>query len=159
MGNPNAKITIVEFFDYGCGYCKRVFPTLKRISKKNKDVRVILKEYPILGKLSWQAAQAALIAKEHGKYLEFHETILTSRKRLSQSLINKTLKKLGINPSELQNKSNDKEFTKYLNEVNALGQLVGVSGTPALIIGDTLYPGALPYKQINEIVSKVRRKQ
>jgi len=157
IGKPDAPITVVEFLDYNCGYCKRAFPDLMRLAEANDDIRIIFKEYPILGPTSTLAAQTVLAAKEQGKYMELHRTLFESKASLNTARLNKFIKQNGLDVDEINERAQKASIKKHIQDTLTLGQSIGINGTPAFIINDKLYPGALSYAEMQNLVDQVRQ--
>ena len=157
IGNPDAAITVVEFFDYNCGYCKRAFPDVIKLTQNNEDVRVVLKEFPILGPPSLQAARASLAAKADGKYFKIHQALLNARSSLNATSLNNVLKQNGLDPDSINQSGKSAEIRKQIEDVRNLAQELGINGTPAFIINDVVYSGALGYEEMQRIIDEVRK--
>lgn len=136
-GNPNGKITIVEFFDYQCGHCVTMAPVISAIIKANPDVRVVYKELPIRGNMSQFASRAALAANKQGKYDSFSHALLTTDQPLTETSVLGIAKKVGLNVSQLKKDMADRSIYTQLNENMDLAQTLKLSGTPAFFIGKT----------------------
>ena len=158
LGNPDGKIIITEFFDYQCGYCKRMLKILLDISKNNNDVKIILKEYPILGPVSTLAAQVALAAKKKNKYAEIHAALMQLRGRLSEPAVFQIAKEVGLTTEQLREDMMDPKILKHLTRTRELGKQLMIRGTPAFIINDTISPGALTKYQLLELIADARQK-
>ena len=158
LGNPHGKIVITEFFDYQCGYCKRMLKILLDISKNNNDVKIILKEYPILGPVSTLAAQVALAAKKQNKYAEIHAALMQLRGRLSEPAVFQIAKEVGLTTEQLREDMMDPKILKHLTRTRELGKQLMIRGTPAFIINDTISPGALTKFQLLELIADARQK-
>ena len=143
LGNKNGKDIIIEFFDYNCGYCKRSFPEIMELVSENKDIKVILKELPVLGESSILASKASIASQKQNKYFEFHQELINFSGLISLSDIKKISKELGINYEQLQKDMNSDETVLLINESYRLADLIGVRGTPAFIINNDLIPGAI----------------
>ncbi len=143
LGNKNGKDIIIEFFDYNCGYCKRSFPEIMELVSENKDIKVILKELPVLGESSILASKASIASQKQDKYFEFHQELINFSGLISLSDIKKISKELGINYEQLQKDMNSDETILLINESYRLADLIGVRGTPAFIINNNLIPGAI----------------
>jgi protein-disulfide isomerase len=141
-GNPAGDVTIVEFFDYNCGYCKRVAPTVKALLRSDPNVRIVYKEFAILGPPSVLAAKAALAAQRQGKYVPFHEALMSAG-RATDSTIAKLARNLGMDYAKLVKDMGDPEIGKTLQRTYRLASLLGINGTPAFVIGDQIVPGAI----------------
>lgn len=155
-GNPDGKVTVVEFFDYNCGYCKRVSPAVDALVKANDDVKIVYKEFPILGEGSVVASRAALAAVEQGKYHEMHEALMSNRGRLGEAAVMKTAEKLGLDMEQLRKDMESDKVSEAIDRNYKLAQLLGINGTPAFVIGDQLVPGAVSVDTLQELVNKVR---
>jgi len=141
VGNPEGKITVVEYFDYRCPYCKMALPEIDKLVAENKDLRFVFKEFPILSPVSERAARAALGAKIQGKYLPVHNALM-AEKNLDDAAIERILKANGVDVAKAKADGAAKEADAQLHEINALAKSTGVTGTPAFVIGDTLISGA-----------------
>jgi protein-disulfide isomerase len=141
-GNPQGDVTFVEFFDYNCGYCKKAFLDLAKLVDKDKKVRVIMKEFPILSKGSEEAAKVALAAKMQGKYWEFHRGLLQSQGQANEATALKVAEKLGLDMPRLKKDMASAEVQKEIDATRELATKMGIQGTPHFIVGDRIIPGA-----------------
>ncbi len=159
IGNPDGDVTIVEFFDYRCGYCKRVFPTIQTLLKEDGNIRYVLKEYPILGPDSLVASQASLAVweQEPEKYLAFHSALMKVRGQLSDTKILSVAKKLGLDTDAIRKGMEGLVVRGELNKNMELAESLGISGTPAFIIGEQLIPGAANLQELKKFVSAARK--
>ena len=153
-GNPAGTVTVVEFFDYQCGYCKRVFPSILSLIQSDKRIRYVFKELPILGPASMVAARAAVAAWkiDKKKYLPFHTALMASRGQLSEGKILRLAADSGIDPKELQKKMKEPEVYQELQNNLNLAQALNINGTPAFIIGNKIVPGAVPLEELKRMV-------
>ena len=153
VANPNGKVTVVEFFDYRCPYCKASLPDLESLIQNNKDVRFVFKEFPILpdsdGKIgvSLRAARAAMTAGKVGKYVQVHEALM-SQKPLDDDGIARVLKANGIDPATAVAST---AFDQHLKDVHDLAIAINATGTPAFVVGDSLIEGA----QMDELAAAI----
>lgn len=158
--NPRGTVTVVEFFDYNCGYCKQVSRSVERLAKENKDVRVIFKELPILGASSKYAAQVgtAIAIKYPGKYMAFHSAMMEGNARTAEG-VKQAVKKAGLNFSSVKQVLNSEsaKIEKALSSNIKLATEIGVEGTPALIVGEEFVPGALSYEDLKNLVEKAKK--
>ena len=154
LGNKNGKDIIIEFFDYNCGYCKRSFPEIMELVSENKNIKVILKELPVLGESSILAAKASIASQKQNKYFEFHQELINFSGLISLSDIKKISKQLGINYEQLQKDMNSDETILLINESYRLADLIGVRGTPAFIINNDLIPGAIGKNEMLRFLNK-----
>jgi protein-disulfide isomerase len=142
-GNPNGDVTVVEFFDYNCGYCKRAFQDLAKLVEKDKKVKLVLKELPILSKGSEEAARIALAARMQGKYWEVHRALLTVRGAIDEQSGLKAVEKLpGLDMAKLRKDMESPDVKAEIALVRDLAQKMGIQGTPHFLIGDRVIPGA-----------------
>jgi len=156
MGPQNAPITIVEFFDYNCGYCKRSFAPLMEVLEENKDVRLVFKEYPILGEPSYLASSTALAINDKMKYLTYHSKLMTHSGRVSQAVVEKILGELKLPPQKLQADAHSDKYVLQLAETRQLADAIGVNGTPAFVINGQLFPGALNKAELTQAIKFAR---
>jgi protein-disulfide isomerase len=157
-GNPKGDVTIVEFFDYRCGYCKRVHPTIEKILTEDTNIRLVLKEFPILGPQSLSAARAALAAWKIApeKYMAFHNDLMTSRGEFTEAKIAATAQKAGIDPEALKAAMGDKSVDDALGRNFRLAEALNINGTPAFVVGSQLVPGAVDYGTLKKLVEEAR---
>lgn len=139
--NPGGKITVVEFYDYRCGYCKTIAPELAAMVQENKDIRLVLKEFPIFGGASDLAARAALTPAGRAAGLDFHQALMEER-NLNEATIARLAQAAGIRPEALSAAVRDESITRHLADTRRLAESLRIEGTPAFIVGDRLIPGA-----------------
>lgn len=156
LGDPRGDVTLVEFIDYRCGYCRSMAPALRALLDQDRRVRLVIKEFPILGPDSTTAARAALAAKRQGRYGELHWALLQS-KDLSEGAILDMARRLGLDAERLARDMRDPAIDRQLEKVRALADALGLSGTPSFVIGDTLIPGAAPVARLAELIGRARR--
>lgn len=160
VGPKDSDIAVVEFFDYHCGYCKRMLPTIVELLDKHKNVRVIMKELPILSEDSEMAARASIAFYKLApqKYMEFHTVLMNHKATYDPEFLQAEAKKLGVDGAELITMMNADFVTEELDANSKLAEAIGVRGTPAIIVGDTLKPGALPYNALEKLVLEELKK-
>ena len=160
-GNPNGDVTVVEFFDYLCTYCKRIIPTIQKLLKQDKNVRYVFKELPILTPGSRLAARAALVVWKYqkGKYFDFHTTLMTSQGKLSEARILRLAKRVGADTTLIKKEMRSNEISAMLQRNFNLAQRLGVRGTPGFIIGDKIVPGAIDLTALKSLISEARAKE
>ena len=154
-GNPDGDVTVVEFFDYSCPYCKRVAPDVERLLDEDRDVRLVYKEWPILGPESVVAARAALAAREQGRYLEFHDRVM-GLKDVTEASVMRAARDLGLDADQLRADMSAPEVDAHIEQTMELAQALGITGTPAFVIGDQIVPGAVDYDALRELVAQAR---
>jgi protein-disulfide isomerase len=157
-GNPNGDVTIVEFFDYRCGYCKQAHPTVSDVVKSDGKIRLVLKEFPILGADSMFASRAAVavLQSQKAKYKAFHDALFDSKEPLNEASVLRIAKAQGLDTDKLAATMKTPEVEKVLRANHDLAQSLSITGTPAFIIGDELVPGAIPARQMIELVARAR---
>ena len=141
VANPNGKVTVVEFYDYRCGYCKLAAPEVLELIRSQPDVRFVFKEYPIFGDVSDEAAKIALTPVAKAKGLQLHQAWMAD-KSLTQAGIDRHLTEAGIDPKVAREQAKDPAIERHLIETRQLAQNMHIEGTPAFIVGDTMIPGA-----------------
>ena len=156
MGNPDGAITIVEFFDYQCGYCKKVLSVVKEMISTNQNIRLVFMEFPILGEESVLASRASLAIWINwpDRYEAFHNALMGGRGAISQSRIMEIAATLDLDTNQLAEAMNDPRINEALGDNQDLAESLGISGTPAFIIGDQLIPGAIDISTMRELVEK-----
>lgn len=152
IGNPKGDVTLVEFFDYNCGYCRASLPVIDRLVKADPNLRVVFRELPILADSSRDAARASLAAAEQGKYRRFHDALYAAGP-VSNATIATSAAKAGIDLAKVPADA-DTEIAANL----ALAQKLGVTGTPAWVVGDRVLSGALPFDRLQEAIAAARVK-
>lgn len=158
IGNPDAGITLVEFFDYQCPYCKQMAGDLIELAEADADLRIVFKEFPVFGAESSLAARAALAADRQGKYAEFHLGIMTLRGAPSEAAIMRLADSLGLDEARLRADMQSDAVEAIIQENYKLAQDIGVRGTPAFIIGNQLIPGAMSADDLRALITRVRER-
>ena len=155
LGNPNGEITIVEFFDYNCGYCRRAFKTIMNLIADNNAVKVVMRELPILGDASVFTAKASLASQKQQKYEEFHVALMNNRSRNTEKSVLKIAKKIGMDVDQLQLDMNSSFVLDHIEESQKLSELLGISGTPAFVFGEKIVPGAIDLQAMKDLVAQI----
>lgn len=156
-GNPNGDVTIVEFMDYRCGYCKSVKPTLDQVVKDDGKIRLVVKEFPILGPASRVASAAAVAAHKQGKYLALHNALMAYPNNLTDDVIMALARQVGLDVAKLKEDMKAAEVQELIGRTNKLAQDLGINGTPAFIIGDEIVPGAINAEEFKMRVAAARK--
>ena len=153
-GNPKGDVTIVEFSDFQCGYCKMSEPFIEKILGEDKGIRFIYKDFPVLGPQSITAAKVALAVARQGndKYVKMHDALLAKKEHLTDDMIYQAAKDAGADVEKAKKDANDDAMQKHIQANLDLGVEIGVRGTPMFIIGDKVYPGALQYEQLKKAI-------
>ena len=154
-GNAHGDVTLVEFFDYQCGYCKRALGTMEALLNTDADVRVVWKEFPILGPVSSIAARAAMAADRQNRYLPFHLALMRAPE-LTEEKVFEIAGETGLDIERLRRDMEDPAIDAYLEETRALARELGIEGTPAFVVGDTLVPGIIDAAQMNALLAAAR---
>ena len=159
-GNKDGDVVVTTFLDYRCGYCKKANDALEQLVKKDPNVKVVYKEYPVLGELSVKLAKTAIAVYlvDPTKYAEFHNALMGSREA-NDKFVQDTLKSLNINHIKVKDLMEDARVQKELAAVAELSKEIGVRGTPAFVVGDELIPGAIDFNSMVELVKVTRGKQ
>ena len=156
-GNPDGAITLVEFFDYRCGYCKRVKPTLEALIAENDDLRLVYKEFPILGPESTLAARAALAARAQGGYGPLHAALMEADGALDRSHILEIARSVGLDDERLAQDMDGPAIDALIESNAALARELGIRGTPGFVIGDRVIGGALPLAEFRTAIADARQ--
>lgn len=155
-GNPVGDVTVVEFFDYHCPYCKAVAAPLQQLLQEDKGVRLVLKEFPILGDDSVLAAHAALASVEQGKYWQFHQALMEHRGKFDMDVIRTIATKVGLDPAKLAADMGRQQIEPLVSANHDLARTLDVSATPTFVIGDQVVEGAVPLEQLKELIKQAR---
>ena len=156
-GNPQGDVTVVEFFDYQCPYCKRVLPSIQALLAEDGNLRYVFKEFPILGKASVFAARAALAAQRQGKYLEFHMAVMPAKGKLTEARVMRLAKTAGLDVDRLRRDMADGTIDDSIRRNLELASALNVNGTPAFVIGDTVVPGAVDIDTLRSLIARERQ--
>lgn len=159
-GNPNGDVTLIEFFDYNCTFCKRVFPTMQEIAKADPNLRLVWKEYPILtgrAPTSLTAARVAMAADLQGKYIETHRALMGGPGSLaSDAQVLKLAEDAGVDMDRLKKDMESPEIKAYLSETMQLGQALQFQGTPTFVINGAVIGGAVPKEVLLAVIAAAR---
>ncbi len=158
-GNPRGNVSIVEFFDVRCPYCKRLHAEMAEVLRRDRNLRVIMKDMPILGPQSVVASRALLAAQRQGKYVELHDALMRMRGEPTDAAIREEAERVGLDVPRLFREMDDAAIQRRLDANIALGRALQIEGTPALVVGETLIPGALPAEQLERLIEAERRRR
>jgi protein-disulfide isomerase len=156
-GNPDGDVTLVEFFDYRCGYCRRVAPDVLALIQRDSGVRFAMKEFPILGEESVYASRAAIAAAAQDMYWEMHLALLNFRGTYDEDSIRAIAADLGMDPDRLVADMASSQVDAVINRNYELAQALGINGTPAFIVGDTIVPGAISLQALQQLIAEERQ--
>jgi protein-disulfide isomerase len=156
LGNPDASFVIYEFSDYNCGYCKRVFKPLQDLIASDGDIKLVIKEFPILSETSVLAAQAGIAAQAQGVFEDFHVAMMTARGAISMDSILAAARSAGADLDRLQADMNSPAVEAIIARTRAAAQQLEISGTPGLVIGRQVIPGAISLDQMRDVIASER---
>lgn len=155
-GNVEGDVTVIEFFDYNCPYCRQALKNIVKLMDEDKNVHVVLKEYPILGEASQMAALSALAARKQGKYMEYHTALLSAKGRINKDAIEKIAEQVGLDVEQLKKDMDSPEVKDALAKNIEVGIKLGINGTPTFIFNDQVVPQVLPFEDMKELIAKKR---
>jgi protein-disulfide isomerase len=161
LGNPQGDVAVVEFFDYNCGYCKRAMTDMMDLIKADPKLKFVLKEFPVLGEGSVQAAQVAAAVRMQDKtggkkYLEFHQKLLNSRGQIDKARAMAVAKEVGLDVARIEKDIAGDEVRAQLEESMKLAEALGLNGTPSYVVGPDVVVGAVGLKTLKERVNTAR---
>ncbi|HUC60785.1 MAG TPA: DsbA family protein [Alphaproteobacteria bacterium] len=158
LGNPKGDVTLVEFFDYRCPYCKRDLETVTQAVKADGNVRLVLKEFPILGPDSVLASRAAIASQRQGKYAAFHTALLASPVSLDADSVMAIARAQGLDVARLEADMKAPQVNAVLDTNFALAQALHIDGTPAFVIAGQIVPGAVDRASLEKLIAEARKK-
>jgi protein-disulfide isomerase len=158
LGNPQGDLTVVEYFDYQCPFCKKLAPQIAQVVRDDGKIRLVLKDWPIFGAVSKSAAQLALAAKYQNKYQEAHDALIGAKEKLSDANIPEFLTKVGVDVGKAKQdlQAHQKTIEDLLTHNNAQADAFGFQGTPAFIVGFFRVPGVVEMKVFKQIIADAR---
>ena len=161
LGNPQGDVTFVEFFDYNCGYCKRALNDMMELMGKDPKLKVVLKEFPVLGPASVEVAQVGVAVrmqdKTGKKYLEFHQKLLTGRGQVDKAKAIAAAKDVGLDMARLEKDLKSDEIGKTLEESMKLAEALGLNGTPSYVINNDVVIGAVGLAALSQKIQAARK--
>ena len=159
MGNANGTITLYEFSDYNCGYCKRVFEPIQQLVRDNPDVRLVIKEFPILSQSSLIAAKAAIAAEMQGKFGDYHIAMMTYRGQITDAVVMRMAAQAGVDIEQLKSDMESPKTMAIIQRTREAAAALEINGTPGLVVGDTVVPGAIGLDELVKLIAEERNKQ
>jgi protein-disulfide isomerase len=156
-GNPKGDVTIVEFFDYRCPYCKQVEPSLEALLREDRQIRIIYKELPILGKDSVYATRVALAARKQAKYEAFHAAMMAAKGQIDEKVVFQVAASAGLDIEQVKTDMKSAEIDDIIQRNFALAQALDIHGTPAFIIGGEMVPGAIDVATMKKKIAAARK--
>src|ERR1700728_275078 len=161
LGNPQGKVQIVEFFDYNCGFCKRALPDMMTLLKNDPDIKFVLKEFPVLGEGSVEAAHVAVAARMQDptgkKYIDFHQKLLGGRGPADKARALAVAKDVGFDMARIEKDMNSDEVKTTIDENMKLADALGVNGTPSYVVGNEVVVGAVGIDTLKEKIETERK--
>ena len=157
LGNPEGDVTLVEFFDYNCGYCRAALPDMAALLAEDPNLKVILKEFPILSNESIDAARiAVLVGQSDASYWDFHQSLFTSRGKVDKTVALEAAQSLGLSPVELELQMGSDSVAQTIQSSYEIAQALGITGTPTYIIGNEIIPGAIGADELRARIADMR---
>lgn len=156
LGNPDGDVTVVEFFDYNCPYCRRAMEPVQGLLDADRNVRLVYREWPILGEGSVFAAKAALAARKQGRYEAFHWALMAMNGKAQEASVLRVATEVGLDVEQLRADMASAEIDEHIQTSMELAQALGFNGTPSFVIGDELAPGLVQQSQLMEMVKAAR---
>jgi len=156
VANPDGDVTLVEFFDYNCPYCRRVMPTVGALTEADTGIRLVYREWPILGEGSIFAARAALAARAQGLYEEFHIAMMSMTGRAEEGSVLRIAREVGLDVDQLLIDMEAPEVDEHIETSMRLADMLGITGTPTFIVGTNLIPGAVDQATLQALVDEAR---
>lgn len=154
-GNPDADITIIEFFDYNCGYCKKAMVAVQEVLRNDKNIRIVYREFPILSEGSIYASRAALASRAQNKYNVFHEELMNAQ-QLNKISVIQIARRIGLDIEKILIDMNDPNVFEHIQTSRDLADALQFTGTPSFVIGDRLIGGYIPEDAMLEIIASIR---
>lgn len=156
LGNPDGDVTVIEFFDYNCPYCRQAMPEVQAMLDADPNIRLVYREWPILGDGSVFAAKAALASRSQGKYEEFHWAMMSMEGRAEEASVLRVADLVGLDIDQLLEDMEGPEIAEHIEASSRLSQALGFNGTPSFVIGQELLPGFVKEDLLTETVQQTR---
>jgi protein-disulfide isomerase len=157
-GNPNGDVSLVEFFDYRCPYCKQVEPSLEALLGEDRQLRLVYKEFPVLGQESVTASKAALASRKQGKYDAFHRALMALKGQINDTAVFKTAESVGVDVDRLKRDMAAPEISRALKANSELADALDIRGTPGFVVGNEIVPGAIDLASLKQLIATARKK-
>jgi len=157
LGNPEGDVTLVEFFDYNCGYCRGALPDMAALLAEDPDLRIVLKEFPILSNESIDAARVAVLVNQADvDYWAFHEALFSARGKVDKTTALAAAADLGLSPVQLELQMGEEQVARTIQTSYTIAQALGITGTPTYIIGNEIIPGAIGLDELRSRIANMR---
>lgn len=155
-GNEQGDVTLVEFFDYNCPYCRQMAPIMERAAADDPQLKIVYKEFPILGPDSLFAAKAALAAQLQGKYGAFHKALIGARTRVTEAVVLKIAGEAGLDVERMKTDMQQPDIQALIDRNTELAQALRITGTPGFVVGDQIFPGATDLETMKKLIGQAR---
>lgn len=155
-GNADGDVTLVEFFDYNCPYCRQMAPIMDQAVGDDPQLKIVYKEFPILGPDSLFAAKAALAADKQGKYVAFHKALYGSRTRVTEAVVLKIAGEAGLDVERMKSDMQQPDIQARIDRNTELAQALRITGTPGFVVGDQIFPGATNLETMEKLIRQAR---
>ncbi|MER9580929.1 DsbA family protein [Mesorhizobium sp. M0276] len=155
-GNAQGDVTMVEFFDYNCPYCRQMAPVMAQAAADDPQLKIVYKEFPILGPDSVFAAKAALAAQKQGKYSQFHKALFDARTRVTEAIVLKIAAEAGLDVARMKSDMQQPEIQALIDRNAELAQALRITGTPGFVVGDQIFPGATNLETMKKLIEQAR---
>ena len=160
-GNPEGDVTLVEFYDYRCPYCRASHESISRLLAEDENLRIVFKQFPVKDQpgevpVSLISARMAMAAKEQGLFLPFHDAMFSAEPPLSEAKVYEIAARIGLDMEQLDQDMRDPEITRHLRQTLVLASEIGATGTPTFVIGEVLIPGMVDYDTLKEFITYTR---
>lgn len=156
VGNPDGDVTVVEFFDYNCGYCKKAFEEIQSLVKDDKNVKIVLYDMPILGPESHEIAKWALASKKQGKYWEYHQALMQHQGGKDADTFKKLATEAGLDAEKLAKDKDAPEIETEIQKHLEVARNLGIQGTPGFLIDEKVFRGYIPYDAMKSSIKEIR---
>ena len=157
LGNPKGDITLTEFFDYNCPFCKKMVPVIQKLISADPGLRVVYREWPVFGEDSEFATRASLASLDQGKYWQFHAALMQLRGRAGEPTVMRVVGQLGLDEARLRRDMDSQRVSDHINLSYELAEHMGLVGTPTFIAGDEGVFGELSFKEMQQLIARARR--
>jgi protein-disulfide isomerase len=157
-GNPKGDVSLVEFFDYRCPYCKQVEPSLEGLLGEDRQLRIVYKEMPVLGPVSVVASRVALASRNQGKYDAFHKAMMTTKGQIDEATVFKVAGSVGLDVDRLKREMNAPEIQQAIKANLDLAEALDIRGTPGFVVGEEIVPGAVDLGTLKQLIADARKK-
>jgi protein-disulfide isomerase len=157
-GNPKGNATLVEFFDYRCPYCKQVEPSLDALIAEDRNLRLVYKEFPVLGPESVIAAKAALASRKQDKYDAMHRALMTQKGQIDEAAVMRVASSVGLDIERLKRDMAAPDIDRMIKANTSLASALDIRGTPGFVVGDEIVPGAISLQNLKQLIATARRK-